>query len=151
MPGRIGPADSQRSSSRAHRKSLAYGATRLFDMREYGLARLYWPCRAPRALQLVPADATGQADTSVVAVDHPAVSARKSQERHQARWQSAVQKMRFETKQVGWPRGRSCQLRGQWAGFPRAVSGDHDSGSQLLGLTTLPAEGLTKVSVSLVD
>jgi hypothetical protein len=121
------------------RKSLARGATRLFDMREYGLAGFYWPCRAPRALQLVPADAAGQADTSVVAVDHPAVSSRKSQEWHQSRWQSAVQKMRFETKQIKWPRCWACQLRGQGAGFPRAVSGDHDSRSQLPGLTSLLA------------
>src|SRR5882724_1739847 len=63
------------------RERLARRATRLIDVREHGLAGLYRPCRAPRALELVPADATGEADTPMVAVDHPAVSARKSQER----------------------------------------------------------------------
>ena len=130
-------------------QSFAHGATRLFYVRDYRLACRHRPRRAPRALQLIPADATGKADASVVAVNHAAVSARKSQQRHQTSGQSPVQKMRFEAKQIGGLRRRPRRvLRGQMSGFPRAVSRDSDSRPQLLGLAILLVDGLTDVSGS---
>jgi hypothetical protein len=66
-------------------KRLSRSQTIPQNMRKHRFARTYKSRSAPHFFQLVPPDAARQTDSPMVAVDHPAVSARKSQKRHKAR------------------------------------------------------------------
>src|SRR5260370_3107588 len=127
---------------------LTRGAAIFCDVREHGVSSRGRASRIARALKLVAADATGQTQASAIAMNHTTVSAGKSQERHKANRQPAIQESRLEPEQVGRARSRARRLSRQGAVFPRTASGDYDPGPQFGGLRILPADRFADVAAS---
>ena len=113
----------------AHCEGFAHADAGFLDMSQDGFARIAALGTAQRSQPIAP-HATRHADTIILAAHHAPIAARKREQRHQTRRQSAPFEVTFEPEQIGGRPRRARRLRWPAAGMPRTMRGHDDARRQ---------------------